>query len=159
VAPIAPERYLMRVTLSGDAHRKLERARNLLRHSIPNGDAAAIVDRALTVLVEQLERTKVAATSRPRKTVRATSARSRHVPAAVKRQVWTRDGGRCAFVGSDGRCTETGFLEFHHVEPFALGGLTDVENLQLRCRSHNGYEAARNLGCQASPSHAASPST
>src|SRR6185436_14077819 len=60
VAPIAPERYLMRVTLSADAHRKLERARDLLRHSIPNGDPAAIVDRALTVLVEQLERTKSA---------------------------------------------------------------------------------------------------
>ena len=29
---------------------------------------------------------------------------SRRIPAAVKREVWKRDGGRCAFVGSKGRC-------------------------------------------------------
>ena len=65
----------------------------------------------------------------------------RHVPAAVKRVVWARDAGRCAFVGVDGRCAETGFLEYHHVVPFAAGGPTSVTNLELRCRAHNEYEA------------------
>jgi hypothetical protein len=59
----------------------------------------------------------------------------------VKREVWARDGGRCAFVGPDGRCAERGFLEFHHVQPYALGGATTAGNLQLRCRAHNAYEA------------------
>jgi 5-methylcytosine-specific restriction endonuclease McrA len=131
----------MRITLNAEAHRKLERARDLLRHSIPNGDAAAIVDRALTLLVEQLERTKVGLTSRPRRARRPTAISSRHVPAAVKREVWTRDAGRCAFAGPDGRCAETGFLEFHHVQPFAAGGSTDAGNLELRCRAHNAWEA------------------
>jgi hypothetical protein len=39
---------------------------------------------------------------------------------------------------------ETGFLEFHHVVPFAAGGSTTVENIALRCRlrrAHNQYEA------------------
>jgi 5-methylcytosine-specific restriction endonuclease McrA len=63
------------------------------------------------------------------------------VPAAVKREVWARDDGRCAFVGTRGRCTERGFLELHHVIPFADGGATDAANLQLRCRAHNAYEA------------------
>ena len=62
--------------------------------------------------------------------------------------MWARDEGRCAFVGGHGR-SETGFLEFHHVTPFAFGGATDVENLQLRCRSHNASEAARDFGDQA----------
>jgi 5-methylcytosine-specific restriction endonuclease McrA len=67
---------------------------------------------------------------------------SRHIPAAVKRAVWSRDGGRCAFVSSDGRRSiEQGFLEFHHVRPFAAGGEPTAENIQLRCRAHNGYEA------------------
>jgi 5-methylcytosine-specific restriction endonuclease McrA len=140
VAPIAADRYLLKVTLSGEAQQKLERARALLRHQIPNGDPASIVERALTVLVEQLERTKLASTRRPKITPTPT-ATSRHVPAAVKRAVWERDGGRCAFVGADGRCGETGCLEFHHTVPFAAGGRTDVENLQLRCRPHNAYEA------------------
>ena len=50
--------------------------------------------------------------------------------------------GRCAFIGSTGRCRETGFLEFHHVEPYAAGGAATVGNIQLRCRAHNLYEAS-----------------
>ena len=68
------------------------------------------------------------------------------MPASVKRAVWARDDGRCVFVGTDGRCQETAFLELHHVVPFADGGPTNVENLQLRCRAHNAYEARQHLG-------------
>jgi len=74
------------------------------------------------------------------------------VPAAIKRQVWKRDAGRCAFTGASGRCTETGFLDFHHVEPFAAGGATVVENLQLRCKAHNAFEASLFFGDQAANS-------
>jgi 5-methylcytosine-specific restriction endonuclease McrA len=111
-----------------------------LRHTIPDGDVSAILDRALTLLLADLSRTKFAATDRPRRSA-TTSSRSRHIPAAVKRDVWTRDGGRCAFQGEQGRCAETGFLEFHHVVPYADGGETSVSNIQLRCRTHNQYEA------------------
>ena len=71
----------------------------------------------------------------------AENGRSRHIPAAVRREVWRRDDGRCAFVGRRGRCRETAFLEFHHVEPYATGGGASVANIQLRCRAHNAYEA------------------
>jgi hypothetical protein len=39
------------------------------------------------------------------------------------------------------RCAETGFLEFHHVVPFADRGDTSATNIELRCRAHNQYEA------------------
>lgn len=71
---------------------------------------------------------------------------SRHIPAAVRREVWARDQGQCAFVGRQGRCAETGFLEFHHVRPHAAGGEPTVENIELRCRPHNAYEAERYFG-------------
>jgi len=148
VAPLSPSRYLVKVTFSQETHDKLQRARDLLRHTVPNGDPAVIIDRALTVLIAQLEKTKLGATSRPRSgcSGRACPATTRHVPAAVKRAVWARDGGRCAFIGREGRCPETGFLEFHHVTPFAAGGAASIENLQLRCRSHNAHEAERFFG-------------
>ena len=152
VAPLSADRYLLKVTLSQEAHAKLARIQDLLRHTVPNGDPAAIVDRALTVLLEHLENAKHAATGLARRQSSARSRRttaSRHVPATVKRAVWTRDEGRCAFVGEHGRCRATGFLEFHHVVPFARGGPTSVENLQLRCRPHNAYEAERELGAGA----------
>ena len=101
---------------------------------------ANIFDRALTVLLAELERRKTAATDRGR-VARRVNRHSRHIPAAVKRTVWQRDGGRCACKGRQGRCTETGFLEYHHVVPFADGGESSAENLELRCRSHNAYEA------------------
>lgn len=140
VAPLSPERYLITVTVSREAHGRLRRAQDLLRHVIPTGDPAAIIERALTVLVGQLERTRLAQVKKPG-AARVSNETSRHASASVRRAVWHRDGGRCAFVGTEGRCTETGFLEFHHVEPYADGGPTTVENLSLRCRAHNAHEA------------------
>jgi 5-methylcytosine-specific restriction endonuclease McrA len=140
LVPTAPERYKVQISVSRETHDKLRRLQNLLRHSIPNGDIAAIVDRALTVLLADVERVRHAATEHPRACGPMTSG-SRHIPAAVRRDVWKRDGGQCAFVGGAGRCTERGFLEFHHVEPYAVGGPPSVENIQLRCRAHNLHEA------------------
>jgi hypothetical protein len=157
VAPLSASRYLMKLTIGQEMHDKLQRARDLLRHAVPNGDPAVIIDRALTVLVSQLEKTKHGATSQPRSVSPQPSAR-RHVPAAVKRAVWARDGGRCAFTGTEGRCPETGLLEFHHVMPFAAGGPTSVENLELRCRSHNAHEADRFFGTLSGQSSRASES-
>lgn len=139
VTPLAPERFKVQLTIDRETHDKLRRVQDLMRHVNPIGDAAVIFDRALTLLLEDLERRKIAATARPR-AARAASSGSRHSPAAVKREVWARDSGQCAFVGVDRRCTERGFLEFHHLEPFAQGGPTTAANLQLRCR-HNTYEA------------------
>ena len=145
IAPLAPERYKVQLTVSRETHDKLRRVQELVRHNLPNGDPAVIFDRALTLLLEQLEKRKTAATSVQRATSQAHGT-SRHIAASVKRDVWARDGGQCAYVGADGRCTERGFLEFHHVVPFAEGGLTTTANLQLRCRAHNAYEAEMHFG-------------
>jgi hypothetical protein len=145
VTPLAPERYKVQFTVSRATHDKLRRAQDLLRHSIPNGDPAAIFDRALTVLLVDLEQAKLGATARPR-AARPAASGSRHIPAAVRREVWKRDGGQCAFVGTEGRCRERGFLEFHHVQPYADGGASAVENLEIRCRAHNLHEAEQYFG-------------
>lgn len=144
VSPLSPERYKVQFTVSKETHDKLRRVQDLMRHHVPDGDPAVIFDRALTGLLGELERTRLGAVKRPR--AMAAASTSRHVPAAVKRTVWARDGGECAFVGSLGRCGETGFLEFHHVVPYAAGGGTSVENLELRCRAHNAYESEKYFG-------------
>jgi hypothetical protein len=142
---LAPERYRLQLTVSGATHDKLRRAQDLLRHAVPDGDPAEILDRALTALLEQLERRRFAECPTPRVTGGG-GEHSRHIPAAVRRAVWRRDEGRCAFVGTAGRCTERGFLEFHHVEPFAAGGAATVDNIELRCTRHNAYEASLFFG-------------
>jgi hypothetical protein len=137
-------------TVSHEIHAKLRRVQDLMRHAIPDGDPAAIFDRALTVLLADLLKVKCGATERPR-SGRPAQSLSRHIPAAVKRDVWHRDGGRCAFHGEHGRCTETGFLEFHHVVPYAERGATTAHNLELRCRAHNQYEAELWFGASSMP--------
>ena len=142
IRPLAPEQYLVKFTASRAMHERLREAQGLLRHQVPSGDVVEIFDRALTLLLAELRKARHAATFRPRPTDR-TSNTGRYVAAAVKREVWARDGGQCAFVGTAGRCSERGFLEYHHVIPFADGGATDAGNLQLRCQAHNAFEAER----------------
>ena len=127
--------------LIGPTLDKLRLAKDLLRHALPSGDENEIVDRALTLLLSDLARKKFADTDRPRAS-QVGRPGSRHVPAEVKRAAWLRDLGCCAYVGPNGhRCDERGFLEFHHVRPFEVGGEATVENIQLRCGRHNRYEA------------------
>jgi len=146
ITPLSADRYQVRFTASAATCEKLRLAQDLLRHAVPDGDPAEIFDRALTALLEDLGRRKFAATERPRGS-REPSAGSRAIPAAVKRSVMTRDRGRCAFVADTGRrCGARGFVEFHHVVPYARGGPATVANIQLRCRAHNGYEAELDFG-------------
>jgi hypothetical protein len=146
VAPLAPERYRVQFTIGARTHDKLRRAQELLRREIPDGDPGAIFDRALTLLLDDVERRKLALTARSQPGRRARPG-SRHVPAQVRRDVWLRDGGRCAFVAAGGRrCGERVFLEFHHREPYAIGGEATSANISLRCRAHNLLEAERAFG-------------
>ena len=141
IVPSAPERYRVQFAIGRETHEKLCRLRDLLRREIPDGDVGVIFDRALTVLWDDVARKKLAETSKARAGRRPTP-RSRHIPAAVKRAVWLRDEGRCAFVARNGRrCAERSLLEFHHRDAYALGGGATVENIALRCREHNAYES------------------
>lgn len=146
VLPLSPKRYKIQFTASEETHDLLRRAQDLLRHQIPSGDVGEVVAKALRLLVKHLEKEKVAATDHPRGRGDRDS-RSRHIPAEVRRKVWQRDGGQCAFVAHNGRrCTERAFLEFHHVVPHAVGGEATVDNIELRCRAHNSYEAELDFG-------------
>jgi 5-methylcytosine-specific restriction endonuclease McrA len=89
-------------------------------------------------------RSQSTATSTPRGQARPSS---RAIPARLKRQVWERDDGRCGFVGEEGRrCNETRGLEYAHVRAWSKGGEHRLDNLGLRCRAHNAYEANQDYG-------------
>ena len=63
----------------------------------------------------------------------------RAIPAAVRRDVWQRDGGRCRYVDprTGRRCPSRHLLQIHHVFPYALGGGAEPENLRLLCFAHH----------------------
>ena len=140
VKPLAPERYKIQFTVGRETRDKLREVQDLLRHSIPNGDLAEIFDRALTLLLKDARKRRFADTDTPRRG-RPLAPESRAVPSEVQRAVWNRDDSRCAFIGPNGRCTETSFQQFHHKEPYAMGGDATADNIELRCAAHNRYEA------------------
>jgi hypothetical protein len=89
----------------------------------------------------------------PRQRGASPSSGNRHVPAAVRRAVFARDGNRCAYVDDRGvRCHETQRLELHHHEPFARGGPMSSENLALYCTAHNALAAETDFGREFSAS-------
>jgi hypothetical protein len=111
-----------------------------------------ILKQAVADLVEKVERKKLGQAERPRpqQAIRpGTDSNAaegplppRNPPRAVKRAVWTRDQGRCAYVSPNGRrCEEGTFLEFHHRLPYAKRGEATVDNIGLRRWRHNQYEA------------------
>jgi len=130
----------MRASISRSAYEKIAYAQALLGHSVPTTELPASIERAYDALIAQLEKQKFAKTSR-QGTLRS-SVDPRHIPAHVKRAVVERDGGRCTFVGEGGhRCGAVARVEFDHVDPVAVGGEATVDNIRLRCRAHNQYEA------------------
>ena len=147
VQPLSPQSYAIHFTFSREEHELLRYAQALLGHTIPAGDIAKVVAEGLRDLVQRLEKTKFAATSRPRTSRGSANPGTRYVPAEVKRAVWVRDEGQCTFVGSGGqRCQARTMLEFDHVKAFARGGEATVEGMRLLCRAHNQYAAEQIFG-------------
>jgi len=58
--------------------------------------------------------------------------KTRAIPPALKRALQSRDQG-CRFPG----CTEHRFVDGHHIEHWAAGGETKLDNLVLLCRRHH----------------------
>jgi hypothetical protein len=128
-------------------HDKLRSLQDLLRHQVPSGDPAQIVSRAIALLLEDTLEKKAALTKAPRPGREVSAARTRAIPAAIRREVWKRDAGRCTFVDEQGRrCRATSRIEYHHEIPYGKGGRHEVANIALRCRAHNQYQADLDFG-------------
>ncbi len=154
VQPLSPARYKVQFTAGADLCDKLERLRALLRHEVPDGDLAQIIEKAVTEKLERLEARRFGRTESPRNGPVRANPFSRHIPAAVRRAVHRRDGSRCRFVDVQGRrCPERHRLEFHHRHPYGLGGGSDPDNISLLCAAHNRLMAEIDYGTKAISRH------
>jgi hypothetical protein len=150
VKPLGAARFRVEFTASAELRDKLRRLEALMRFSKPGLDLAAVIEVAVTEKLERLEARRFGQVKAPRKGLAETDTRprSRHIPAAVRRAVHQRDGGRCTFVDAQGRrCTERQRLEYHHAgRTWAQGGDHSVGNVQLVCPPHNRYLAEQEYG-------------
>jgi 5-methylcytosine-specific restriction endonuclease McrA len=147
--PLTEDTFKFQFTASRACRDMLRQAQDLLRHRVPDGDVGTIVERALAVLIGQVKKDRFAEGRTPRnESARQSSASSsRHIPDAIKRAVFRRDGGRCTFTDEDGRrCAETGGLEFDHRDGFARTGRHEADRIRLLCRAHNQHAADQMYG-------------
>ena len=145
VEPLSPARYIVQFTASGELRDKLERLTALTS----GGDLASIIGAAVSEKLERLEARRFGKTNKPRKNLEDadTLPGVRGISAPVKRFVWQRDGGQCTFVGENARrCPERHRLEFHHDDPYGLGGARSAGNVRLLCKVHNLYMAEKDYG-------------
>ena len=73
IEPLSLERYKVQFTADRELKQKLDLVRDLLRHTIPSGDLAAIVARAIDLLIEQTTKRRFGGTTRQKKTAPATT--------------------------------------------------------------------------------------
>ena len=161
-----PQQYQVQFSTTEEHVQLIERAKALLARSTPGKSLGDLHLDAMRLLVASLEKEKFAVpepTRRrgPKRTPSETGRegtseatmpptgrpRNRHIPAAVRRAVYERDGARCTYVDDRGeRCRETHDLELHHRQPFGLRGAHTIANLTLHCRAHNSLAAEVDFG-------------
>ena len=145
VEPMAPARYKVQFTASAELREKIERLSALM----PGVDLASVMEAAVSEKLERLEAKRFGKTKNPRKSLDEadTSPGVRGISAPVRRFVCERDQQQCTFVSEDGtRYPAREGLEFHHDEPYGVGGDRSAKNVRLLCKTHNGYMAELDYG-------------
>jgi 5-methylcytosine-specific restriction endonuclease McrA len=166
--PLTADLSRLHITVSRRFLEKLQAARAALSHSRPSASAEDILEAGLDLVLKRDAKRK-GLVQKPRKQNsrkenphhenphhenpghenprKENSSAESHLPAAVKREVWTRDGGRCQWpLESGGVCGSTLRVEYDHRVPLALGGASTTDNVRLLCRVHNDLAARRAFG-------------
>ena len=160
VRPLGNGRYELKALIDAECQRGLEQLAGLLSHVDPRMTVGQLVGRLVREALDRHDPSRRRPRTGSRPAVSATStaqtgpgcdghaapapksrASGRAIPAAVKREVWQRDGGRCRYVDphTGRRCTSRHLLQIDHVLPYTLGGGSDPANLRLLCHAHHRH--------------------
>ena len=148
------KKYQYSFTVSEELNARIEKCKTLLSGKHPKGlDLETLVDELTELFLDRKDPERRAKRRKKREKkltpkIEKPEETSRYIKPATRDAVYNRDGGRCAYVGSNGkRCDSTWDLEIHHDgTAFALGGEHDIKNLKLLCAAHNRLEAERVFG-------------
>ena len=160
VRPLGNGRYELKALIDAECQRGLEQLTGLLSHVDPRMTVGQLVGRLVREALDRHDPSRRRPRTGSRPAVSATStaqtgpgcdghaapapksrASGRAIPAAVKREVWQRDAGRCRYVDphTGRRCTSRHLLQIDHVLPYTLGGGSDPANLRLLCHAHHRH--------------------
>ena len=149
--PRSADRYKIEFTASAELVDRLERVQALMAHREPGCGFEVVVEQALELLEAKLLKERFGVGAKPREARperrNNNNNKTRHVPRAVRREIYERDGLQCAFVDPESgrRCGEAA-VELQHHRAYALGGEHSADNLSLFCKSHNAHAARKDFG-------------
>ena len=138
--PLTPNLQRLHMTVSRQFLDKLEAARKGQGHAQPGASAEKVIEAALDLLLAQQAKRR-GEVKKPQQNPRR-AKNPGHIPAAVKRAVWSRDEGKCTWpLDSGGICGSTLRLEIDHVVPRGRGGPSTVDGCRWLCAAHDQLAA------------------
>jgi hypothetical protein len=144
----------MTLWVGGEFREELEAVRTLLGHAVPGGKLEDVLLHVLRAQRKVIERRRYGSPQPAKKKAETpppgdSAANPDYIPAAVRREVYEREGGTCAYVGEGHRrCGSTLRLEYQHIVPVARGGRSTLENVTFFCRAHNLLQAESDFGAE-----------
>ena len=148
VREVDGEMVEIRIQIPKDALADLERVQALEAQGGREASLAASVIAAAKTYLRRRDPVAKARRAQERRTFKVAPRRS-PIKAESRHEAFARDGGRCAFVGADGkRCGSDRWLHLHHVVPAARGGTDDPTNLVLLCSEHHALVHQTSFGLE-----------
>jgi 5-methylcytosine-specific restriction endonuclease McrA len=96
------------------------------------------IDLANSPRAKSVPETNATSVTLSKTSVTGRNSRQQTIPSKIKHQVHLRDGFQCTQVTSNGkRCTNSRYLDLHHIVPVAFGGRDVPENLVTLCWQHH----------------------
>ncbi len=151
-AQLTPERFRavtethveIKFIASNELQEKLGKIKGLLAHSHPNMSMAEAISLLCDMAIQKLDPAEKAKEQKRTEKTRTEKSSApdikRRITAGERRQVWKRAGSQCR------NCGSTHALQIDHIQPKALGGSDEAENLRLLCRPCNQRAAINSLG-------------
>jgi hypothetical protein len=155
VEPLTASEHRVHLTVSPAFLEKLEEARLALSHSLPGATVEDVLSAGLDLILARDRKKKgIVAKPRPAPPDEAAEPGASYIPAAVRREVWQRDQGRCQWkLATGGICGSRLRVELDHVNLRCRGARPIASELRLLCRSHNDLAARQALGDAAMDRH------
>lgn len=145
----ADESVRVELTLSKELHEKIQRAQELLSHSLASADLVCFLEFVSERIIKQ--KTTIRGKGESEKVERGMQGNSPSelscgkakftatvaVSASVYKSVLQKQQC-CQFTNANGKqCTSRWHLQVDHIQPRWAGGGNEVENLQVLCAQHN----------------------
>jgi 5-methylcytosine-specific restriction enzyme A len=152
-APVSEKRYELRFSVDEETMRQIARVQELasgkeerplsLEEVLRLGLSSFLARKDPEERAKRRETRRLHRQAKKAQQPKSAPLVTRHIPLAVRDEVYRRDKGSCTYCSPDGTpCGSRIAVEIDHVMPYSVGGMHSAENLRLLCARHNRQRSA-----------------